>query len=234
MKQLSRVEPDVVPSYRLIPSRFPPVELYEFVSQPSEWDTVKRVESMTNPRLREMATGLGLLHPDDRGKVSQNWVVAPFTYPDPEQSPFSDGSYGYCLVAETAKGALLEAVKRREAFLSRTGQGPTRLEMRMLKTPLRADLLEFCKADRLEDWEQMHAEVRALRDSGSYGFWLAQREGLGRLAVVLRPTAFGTAIQAEHYAFVWNGKRVETIYDFSNGESLDPDELKVLANARAA
>lgn len=234
MTQLSQSEPPPVLTYRLIPSRFPPVELYELVCHPSDWDGVKRVEGMTNPRLREMATGLGLLHPDDRGRVSQNWIVAPFTYPDPEPSPFSDGSYGYSLVADTVSGALLEAVRRRETFLSRTGQGPTRLEMRMLKTPLRADLLDLYVANQLDNWSETHATVRILRDSGSYGFWLPERENLGRLAVVLRPTAFGTAVQAEHYAFVWNGKEIEVIYDFSKGETLDPAALRVMANARAA
>jgi hypothetical protein len=234
MKQLSQAVPQPVSTYRLIPSRFPPVELYEPICQPSDWDGVKRVEGMTNPRLREMATGLGLLHPDDRGRVSQNWLVAPFTYPDPEPSPFSDGSYGYSLVAETIAGALLEAVRRREAFLSRTEQGPARVEMRMLKTPLQAELLEEYDQFQLEDWSETHSRVRALRDSGSYGFWLPKRENLGRLAVVLRPTAFGTAVQAEHYAFIWNGKAIEVIYDFSKGETLDPSRLKVLASARAA
>lgn len=234
MKQLPQAEPQPVLTYRLIPSRFPPVELYEPVCQPNYWDSVKRVEGMTNPRLREMATGLGLLHPDDRGRVSQNWLVAPFTYPDPEPSPFSDGSYGYSLVADTVSGALLEAVRRRETFLSRTEQGATRLEMRMLRTPLKAELLEQYDASQSDNWLETHTKVRALRDSGSYGFWLPERENLGRLAVVLRPTAFGTAIQAEHYAFVWNGKEIEVIYDFSKGEALDPDELRVLASARAA
>lgn len=234
MKQLSQVEPQPVPTFRLIPSRFPPVELYEPVCRPNDWDGVKRVEGMTNPRLREMATGLGLLHPDDRGRVSQNWLVAPFTYPDPEPSPFSDGSYGYSLVSDTIGGALLEAVRRRETFLSRTEQGPTRSEMRMLKTPLKAELLDQYDASQPDNWSETHTKVRALRDSGSYGFWLPKREDLGRLAVVLRPTAFGTAVQAEHYAFVWNGKEIEVIYDFSKGETLDPNELRVLASARAA
>lgn len=234
MQQLSQVAPTCVPTYRLIPSRFPPVELYEPVCRPRDWDGTKRVEAMTNPRLRETATGLGLLHPDDRGRVTQNWLVAPFTYPDPEPSQFSDGSFGYSLVADTKKGALLEAVRRRELFLSSTEQGATRLEMRMLKMPVHSELLCQCEVNEPDDWQRSHAMVRSLRDAGSYGFWLPKREGLGRLAVVLRPTAFQTAVQAEHYAFIWNGKSIEAIYDFSNGETLDPNELKVLANAQAA
>ena len=41
--------------FRLIPSRFPPVQLYEGVSAPQDWEAVKRIEELTNPRLRRGA-----------------------------------------------------------------------------------------------------------------------------------------------------------------------------------
>lgn len=222
-------------SCRLIPSRFPPVELYEPVCPELDWDALKRVEGMTNPRLREMEIGLGLLHPDDRGRVSQNWIVAPFTYPDPEPTAFSDGTYGVCTVAENPQGALLLAVQKREAFLRRTDTGPTRLEMRMLKTPLKAELHDLQIASGLDDWSFTQEAASNLRKADSYGLLLPDRDGVGRLAVVLRPTAFcGFAVQAEHYAFLWDGNRIKEIYDFSTGEAFDPARLTKSRSTRAA
>src|SRR5580704_15408408 len=120
-------------SYRLIPSRFPPVELYQPIARLEDWEALKRIEDMTNPRLRERSGAFGQLLPEDRGRVEQNWLVAPFTYPDPEPSQFSDGSFGVCVVAETLATALLMSVKRRETFLKRTAEPPTQLDMRVLK-----------------------------------------------------------------------------------------------------
>src|ERR1700722_2730069 len=123
---------------RLIPSRFPPVELYEPIAPQSDWDGLKGIEAMTNPRLRERSSG-GVLLPEDR-TVEQNWLVAPFAYPDPEPSTFSDGSYGVSVVAESLRLALLMSIARREIFLRRTNEGPTRLIMRVLKMPIKSHL----------------------------------------------------------------------------------------------
>ena len=76
-----------------------------------------------------------LLLPEDRG-VDQNWLVAPFAYPDPEPSQFSDGTYGVCVLAQSVHSALLISIRRREEFLRRTREGPTRLVMRVIKVPI--------------------------------------------------------------------------------------------------
>lgn len=212
-------------SFRLIPSRFPPVEIYQGVVPVEDWDAVKRIETLTNPRLRERDSGLGYLLPEDRDDISQNWVVAPFTYPDPDPTAFSDGSYGVCVVAETAETALIEAVRRREIFLRRTGEGKMRLDMRMLKTPLRARLHDLTSANNLDDPSVTQRICRELREAKSYGLLVPGRSETDRLAVVLRPTAFERAVQAEHYAFIWDGEKIDRIYDYSEGKVIDPFAL---------
>ena len=49
----------------------PPVELYEPIAPSAEWDALKRIENMTNPRLRQNAGILEALIPEDRG-IEQN------------------------------------------------------------------------------------------------------------------------------------------------------------------
>ena len=41
------------PCYRIIPSRFPPISLFEDIADPADLEAVFRVESLTNDRLRE-------------------------------------------------------------------------------------------------------------------------------------------------------------------------------------
>lgn len=79
---------------------------------------------MTNPRLHGAR---GVLLPEDEGKIDQNWLIAPFVYPDPDLSSYGDGSFGYSVVAESLHSALLIAIQRHETFLKRTAEGPTRL-----------------------------------------------------------------------------------------------------------
>ena len=221
-------------AFRLIPSRFPPVELYQPIAPKHEWDALKRIEAMTNPRLREKA-GAGLLLPEDRG-VDQNWLVAPFTYPDPEPSLYSDGSYGVCVLAHSLDSALLIAIRRREEFLKRTREPPTRLVMRVIKSPIRTRLHDLTQSREMDIALCARQLVQQLRRAKSYGFLLVgPKGGKDRLAVILRPTAFlPPAVQTEHYCFVWNGERIHQIFEFRGGEVIDPDELARSAPRSAA
>ena len=58
---MTRVDPAAVPvhrvtwrpSYRLIPSRYPTVGLYDAIADPADLDVVFAIEALANPRLRD-------------------------------------------------------------------------------------------------------------------------------------------------------------------------------------
>src|SRR3546814_1205967 len=54
------------PCYRIIPSRFPPIGLFEKVADPDDLEAVFQIEAMTNDRLRDEVGVLALVPPDDR------------------------------------------------------------------------------------------------------------------------------------------------------------------------
>lgn len=220
-------------SCRLIPSRFPPVEPYQPIAPSAIWDALKAIEVMTNPRLREVSARDYLL-PEDRG-VEQNWVVAPFAYPNPHPSRFSDGSFGYCVVAQSDEGALADSVASREIFLRKTREPATKLDMRMLVTPLTASLHDVSALDGAEPGKIRQAAI-SLREEKSYGLLLPSRTRRAEsIAVVLRPTAFtGPAVQTDHYSYVWDGERISQIYCYTDGRTIDPDELINVKKRRAA
>ena len=58
-------ETDWQPCYRIIPSRFPPIGLFEDVADPADLDAVFEIEAMTNDRLREEVGNLQLVLRDD-------------------------------------------------------------------------------------------------------------------------------------------------------------------------
>jgi hypothetical protein len=219
-------------SFRLIPSRFPPVQLYEPVAPEEEWEALKRIETMTNPRLHGAR---GLLLPEDEGKIDQNWLIAPFAYPDPEPSPYGDGSFGYSVVAESLHSALWIAIQRREAFLRRTAEGPTRLVMRLIKVPLKAQLADLTHFDVSDP--AIRVQISEQRASKSSGVLVKGPRGKeDRLAIVLRPTAFvPPAVQAEHYCFVWNGERIHQLFAFPTETAvIDPMDLLAKNSQSAA
>lgn len=220
-------------SCRLIPSRFPPVEPYQPIAPSEMWDALKAIEVMTNPRLREVSAR-DYLWPEDKG-VEQNWVVAPFAYPNPHPSRFSDGSFGYCVVAESDYGALADSVASREVFLRKTREPATKLDMRMLVTPLSASLHDVSALDGAEPGKIRQAAI-SLRDKKSHGLLLPSRTRSGEsIAVALRPTAFaGPAVQTDHYSYIWDGHRISQIYCYSDGRTIDPDELTTAKKRRAA
>ena len=41
------------PCFRVISSRFPPIDLFERVASPEDWEALYWLESLTNPRLRD-------------------------------------------------------------------------------------------------------------------------------------------------------------------------------------
>ncbi len=218
---------------RLIPSRFPPVAPYQPVAAPETWNALEAIERMTNPRLREVSAR-DYLWPEDRG-VEQNWLVAPFAYPHPNPSRFSDGSFGYCVVAESDDGALADSVTSRETFLRKTREPATKLDMRMFVTPLSALLHDLTGMGDAEP-SRIRQVAISLREEKSYGLLLPSRSRRGEsIAVVLRPTAFaGPVVQSHHYSYIWDGQRISQIYCYSDGRTIDPDELITAKKRRAA
>ena len=223
MKKIVQRRVDWSSSYRLIPSRFPPVQLYEPIAPEADWEALKRIETMTNPRLRP---GSGLLLPEDEGKVDQNWLVAPFAYPDPEPSAYGDGSFGFSIVSDSLHSALLVAIRRRETFLRRTNEGPTRVVMRVIKVAVKAQFADLTHIEAADP--ALAIQIKERRAQKSYGVLVKGPRGKDdRLAIVLRPTAFvPAAVQAQHYCFLWNGERIHQFFEFpAETEVVDPKEL---------
>ena len=53
-------------TYRLVPSRFPPIVLFERVADPADLDVVFAIEALTNPRLRQEVGEISLVAPAER------------------------------------------------------------------------------------------------------------------------------------------------------------------------
>ena len=69
------------PCFRVVPSRYPPIQLFERVASPEDLDVVFAVEGMTNTRLRDEVGDLRLVAPEDRVTgPGAGSIMAPFTH----------------------------------------------------------------------------------------------------------------------------------------------------------
>jgi hypothetical protein len=210
------------PCFRIIPSRFPPVQLFERVADPADLEAVFAIEALTNDRLREEAGELRLVPPEDRiAGAGSSFIMASFTHLPPAGGRFTDGTFGAYYAARERETAISETVYHRERFMRATGEPPMELDVRVLRATLRADLHDLCGAQVRwpgvydpHDYAAGQALGRKLRLWRSHGIvYDSVRHAGGTCAAVFRPPALSACKQAEHLVYVWDGERISTIYE---------------------
>lgn len=124
----SRVRWDA--AYRIIPSRYPVVGIFDDVADPDDLDVVVALAAATNPRILDEAGELPLVRSADRvSGPGTTPVMAAFTHTRP--SRFSDGSYGVYYAAADEATAIAETAYHRARFLRDAGFPDERLDMRV-------------------------------------------------------------------------------------------------------
>ena len=210
------------PCWRIIPSRFPAVQLFERVADPDDLESIFELDALTNPRLRDEAGKIALVPPEDRiSGPGTTVIMAAFIHLNPDGSRFSDGTYGVFHAANNLDTAIAETRHHRERFLSATTQGRMELDMRVYLVDLEGDLhdLRGQKAVRplvyhIENHAAGQQLASTLREAGSNGIaYDSVRHTGGECTAVFRPPLLSGARQERHLCYVWNGQEVETIYE---------------------
>ena len=209
------------PCYRVIPSRFPPVGLYDRVADPADLEAVFAVENLTNPRLRQEAGDISLVPPDDRiAGPGTTPIMAAFTHLNPEGSRFSDGTYGVYYACLTLDTAIAESRHHRERFLSRTKEGPIELDMRAYLADLEGELHDIRGRRDVTDiydpdsYAAGQALGRALKATNSFGVAFdSVRNRSGECVGVFRPPVLSNCRQGLHFGYLWDGTRIATVIE---------------------
>ena len=210
------------PCWRIIPSRFPPVQLFERVTDPDDLEAVFELEGLTNPRLRDEAGDVALVPPEDRiSGPGTTVIMAAFTHLNPNGSRFSDGTYGVFCGANDLDTAVAETRHHREQFMSATVQARMELDMRVYLVDLDGklhDLRGQKDARPLVYHNDNYAAgqhlARTLREAGSNGIaYDSIRLRGGECVAVFRPPLLSNARQERHLCYVWNGQEIETVYE---------------------
>lgn len=210
------------PSYRIIPSRFPPIDLFERIAPPEDWEALIALESLTNDRIRQEVGDISLVPVEERmSGPGASVVMAAFTHLNPSGSRFADATFGAYYAAADVETAIAETKFHREEFLRATKEAPISIEMRVYLADMMADLHDvrgmrdtLSDVYRLADYCASQALARRLRGEGAVGiaYDSVRREG-GECVALYRPKMLTNVRQGAHLLYKWNGVEIGQVYE---------------------
>ncbi|MEM7762862.1 MAG: RES family NAD+ phosphorylase [Pseudomonadota bacterium] len=206
--------------YRIIPSRFPPINVLESLVSADDLEVLYAIESLTNDRLQAELGNLHLL-------PKSHWVTGPgatvvmaaFTHIG-NKSRFSNGDYGVYYAGLDEDTAIAETVFHNERRLRATQEPPIELDMRVYVGTV-ARRLEDLRPARwqryqqpaLSTWPSAQRFAAERRDDGCDGFVYrsARRDG-GECVAAFVPGAVSLPRQGKHLRYVWDGEQVSHVF----------------------
>lgn len=210
------------PSWRVIPTRYAEDRVLRRVSDAEDLELTSALEQMTSDRRRQDDGEIALVPPRERvtGPGSR-FIMAPFIYRNPDGSRFSDGVHGVYCAARAQATAVEETRYHRAVFMSRTKEGPMRLEMRVLTADLDGELHDVrgLRKERAAlyhrtNYSSSQALARELLEESSAGIvYDSVRHKGGQCAAVFRPTVLSRCRSAGLLAYDWNGAEIERVFE---------------------
>lgn len=195
------------PTYRLVPSRFPPVTTFDTVATPADLVPVMELAGWTNDRL--VAERIARLPADEwvYGRTNSSVVMGAFLHVAPAGMRFNSADLGawYAAAAPVTSGAEVGHHLRREAVA--TGVAEIRRRYRCYSARLEGDYLD------IRGQQGVHPDVyasdshaasqafgEAVRASGGAGILYDSVRHAGGVNVVAhRPRNVLDVVQADHF-----------------------------------
>jgi RES domain-containing protein len=205
---------------RLINSAFPPIDLFEDISDPADWELLTRAEGRTNPRLSETVGQLDLVPAGRRvGGAGASYVMAPFVHCSPDRpGRFHDGHFGAFYAANDFATAVAETVHHVARFLACTSEEPGWIAMmRELRGQIDRDLVDIRVGDHVDllnpdSYDASHVFAQTQRAAGADGIvYPSVRQKGGECFAAFWPDVVGIPQQTGHWRYHWDGARVDVI-----------------------
>ncbi|QOF75612.1 RES family NAD+ phosphorylase (plasmid) [Aminobacter sp. SR38] len=211
-------------TYRIIRSIHPPIDLFEDIADPKDWEALVSVEAKTNPRVRLEVGDLGKVPADRRvAGAGASYVMAPFVHCSPlRPGRFTDGTYGIYYAGNREEVALAETIHHHERFMAATSEdaGWTS-DFRVLIGSVDRDLDDVNAVPAVldpDDYFSSQAEGRGLRAAGSDGItWNSVRMPGGSCVGAFWPDVVSIPKQGRHYCYHWSGARVDFVRQYDTG-----------------
>ena len=210
------------PAWRVIPSRFPAVGLFERVARPEDFDALYTLEAMTNDRIRDEVGDISLVPPEERlfGPGS-TCIMAAFTHRNPQGSRFSDGTFGVFYCARRQDTAIAETRYHAALFMQATREPPMRLQMRLYTVQARGKVADLRAASQAEprivdpdDYGYAQGIGRKLRAEGAQGMlYPSVRHPGGECLAALRTGIVKNCLHTAYLEYHWNGRAIDAVFE---------------------
>lgn len=208
------------PAYRVVPTRFPSVYLFDRVANPEDYDALYALEAMTNARLRDEAGRIELVPPDERVfGYGTGPIMAAFTHLNPLGSRFSDGSYGVFYAAREKETAIAETRYHTTVFLAATNEASIRVQMRLYAVDTMGEVADLRSANihqpgilATDSYAESQSVGRTLRNAGAAGLiYKSVRRAEGECVAAFKPLLLKNCLHAAHLEYHWDGRRIDYV-----------------------
>jgi len=213
---------------RIISSRYPPIDLFEDIADPRDWDLIASAEAKTNPRLAEHVGQLDLVPLERRvSGPGASHVMAPFVHVSPDRpGRFHDGTFGAYYAANRFDTAVAETAYHKGNFYGATEEAPGWFsQMRELVGSVDARLHDLRRSDAYGDcldpdrYVVSQSLARQLRATGSNGLvFPSVRDPAGECLAAFWPDVIGVPVQGRHLAYHFDGQAIDLVRDESSGD----------------
>ncbi len=215
-------------AYRLVNSKFPPIAIFDDVADNTEFEALFRLQAKTNPRLLDEIGHIRLIRPERRpfGIAGCNYALAPFTHINQLGSRFSRGEFGVLYAAEQMDTALAETHYHQQRYFQTQVRGLKydRIVMRGLKLKFSAMLFNI-RSPKIEqygwydasDYTAAQQLGDAIKKADKDGLWYESvRKPNTSCYALFSPHLIKSVVQTQHYEFVWNGRRIDSVIQLSD------------------
>lgn len=213
---------------RIIRSIHPPIDLFEDIADPADWEALASAEAKFNPRIRESIGDLSKVPVARRiTGPGASWVMAPFVHCSPRRpGRFSDGSFGLYYAGDRSEVAIAETIHHHTRFMRATKEAPGwTSQFRELVGSVDAVLDDVAGCTDLldpEDYRASQAFGAARRAEGSGGItWPSVRFAGGHCIGIFWPDVIPIPVQGAHYAYHWDGEAVDYVKRLDTGEVME-------------
>lgn len=206
--------------HRLIPSKFPPISLFDWADSPEELEQIALLEGLTNERILSELGKIHLVNKEDWiGGPGSTPIMAAFTHIG-FNSRFTDGSFGVYYAASSLETAIKETCFHRERFYSASNEKPCAISMREYLGTIKKPLLDISH----KHYEAFfHPDPAYYQHSQEFGkkiyeekhwglLYPSVRHANGLCMAIFRPPALSIPTQGCHLRYIWDGKRISEVY----------------------
>lgn len=209
------------PQYRIIPTKFPPINFFERYTPPELMEEAFEIESLTNERLLNEVGVLQQVKTEDRvSGPGASVVMAAFTHIG-NASRFTDGSFGIYYAGRSLETAIWETIFHRERFFAATQEPPCEIDMRSyngtIEKPLvdiRSEAFNYLLDPNPENYGRSQEFGLKVKSENHWGIlYPSVRHKGGECIAALRPPAISLPIQGPHLSYHWNGEFIDAVYE---------------------